>query len=243
MGENWLTNITWHPRQQPSRDPCHDRYEGYLYDCHANHRYLIDKWGRVPTILLSLFLGGVVFLLIGICPSPFTGLIFLAIILAGFGMSGQIIGANTLAVDAAPPGLIGSILGGRTPCSLSGFSFLWASVAILWCLWSWLGIRDEGCCDPDTDDMDVYGKGTPYGRAWKRTLDSLNLTMEWEDEAKKMLEKVPAAFREAAVTGTEEYAKDDNHERLPLLWWQNLEKSLGCSGKQNSGVRTRKVEK
>ena len=84
---------------------------------------LIDKWGRIPTILLSLFLGGVGLILIGVSPGPFSGLIYPAIILAGFGMSGSIIGANTLAVDGAPKGLVGSILGGLNTMQPIGVLF------------------------------------------------------------------------------------------------------------------------
>ena len=59
------------------------------------------------------------------------------------------------------------------------------------------------------------------------SLDSLTFTMDWEDEAKKMLEKVPAAFREAAVTGTEEYAKNHNYEKITAAVMAEFRKELG----------------
>ncbi len=84
---------------------------------------LIDKWGRVPTILLSLFLGGVGFIMIAVSPNPFTGLIYPAVILAGFGLSGALVGANTLAADSSPKGMVGSILGGVNTMQPIGIFF------------------------------------------------------------------------------------------------------------------------
>jgi MFS family permease len=190
---------------------------------------LIDKWGRVPTILLSLFLGGVGLILMGISPNPFTGLIYLAIILAGFGMSGSIIGANTLAVDAAPKGLIGSILGGLNTMqpigvlfflSLGGYLFDalgpgWAfgmkgAATLLLTIWMFMV---KGRLNEEIQEA--------------ASLASLTFTMEWEDEAKKMLEKVPSAFREAAVTGTEEYARNHNYEKITPAVMEEFRKELG----------------
>ena len=56
---------------------------------------------------------------------------------------------------------------------------------------------------------------------------SLTFTMEWEDEAKKMLEKVPSAFRESAVTGTEEYARNHNYEKITPAVMEEFRKELG----------------
>ena len=42
---------------------------------------------------------------------------------------------------------------------------------------------------------------------------SITFTMKWTDGAKKMLDKVPTAFRQPAVDGTEQYAKDHNNDR------------------------------
>ena len=190
---------------------------------------LIDKWGRIPTILMSLFLGGVGLVLMGVSPNPFSGLIYLAIILAGFGMSGSIIGANTLAVDASPKGLIGSILGGLNTMQPIGVLFFLSFGGYL---------------------FDAFGPGWAFGvkgaatlvlTLWMFTarrritaeiqeaasLDSLPFTMEWEDGAKKMLEKVPGAFREAAVTGTEEYARNHNYTKITADVMAEFRKELG----------------
>ena len=84
---------------------------------------LLDRWGRVPTIILSLLLGGVGMLLLAISPNPFSGPIFLAVVLAAVGMAGSIAGANTLATDASPKDMVGSILGGLNTMSPIGMLF------------------------------------------------------------------------------------------------------------------------
>jgi hypothetical protein len=61
----------------------------------------------------------------------------------------------------------------------------------------------------------------------KTSLDNLTFTMEWDDAAKKMLEKVPAAFREPAVTGTEDYARQHSHEKVTAEVMTAFRKELG----------------
>jgi MFS family permease len=73
---------------------------------------LLDKWGRVPTILLSVFCAAAGMMLISVSPSPYSPILYVAVLLAGIGMAGSIAGANTLATDASPKGMVGSILGG-----------------------------------------------------------------------------------------------------------------------------------
>jgi len=59
------------------------------------------------------------------------------------------------------------------------------------------------------------------------SLDNLTFAMEWEEEAKKMLEKVPAAFREAAIAGTEEYARTHSYTKITAAVMQEYRKELG----------------
>ena len=59
------------------------------------------------------------------------------------------------------------------------------------------------------------------------SFDNLKFTMEWEEDAKKMLEKVPAPFREAAVSGTEEYAREHSYEKITTLVMEEFRKELG----------------
>lgn len=74
---------------------------------------LSDRWGRVPIIILSLFLGGAGFLCIGASPSPFISIPTLAgMLLVGCSICGAAVGTNTLTADASPPGFVGATMGG-----------------------------------------------------------------------------------------------------------------------------------
>jgi MFS family permease len=188
---------------------------------------LLDKWGRVPTIILCLIVGGIGLLLMAASPNPFTGLIFFAVALAGIGMAGSVVGANTLATDASPKDMVGSILGGlNTMQPLGVFFFL--------LLGGYL--------------FDTYGPGWAFGikgaanlilAVWMFTVKggiaaaseeaaaSITFTMKWTDGAKKMLEKVPTAFRQPAVDGTEQYAKDHNNTEVTEEVMTAFRKELG----------------
>ena len=84
---------------------------------------LLDKWGRIQTIILTLLCGGVGLILVGLCPSPFSGLTSASVVLVGFGIAGAVAGANTLATDASPKALVGSILGGLNTMQPIGMLF------------------------------------------------------------------------------------------------------------------------
>lgn len=72
---------------------------------------LLDKWGRFPTIILTLLCGGVGFMMIAFSSSPFSGSVYVAVILIAFCIAGSIAGANTLATDVSPKAMVGSVLG------------------------------------------------------------------------------------------------------------------------------------
>ena len=58
-------------------------------------------------------------------------------------------------------------------------------------------------------------------------VDSLNFTMEWELGAKEMLELVPSPFRQAAVLGTEDYAREHSHEKITAAVVEQYRKKFG----------------
>ncbi len=72
---------------------------------------LLDRWGRLQTIMLTLLSAGAGLLMISASASPFSGQIYIAVTLLGFGIAGSIAGANTLATDMSPKALVGAILG------------------------------------------------------------------------------------------------------------------------------------
>ena len=74
---------------------------------------LLDRWGRVPTIILSLLLGGMGFILVAGSPAPFlSATILVGVVLVGCSVCGAVVGSSALAADASPRELMGSVLGG-----------------------------------------------------------------------------------------------------------------------------------
>lgn len=62
-------------------------------------------------------------ILLALSPNPFSGLVYCAVIFIAIGMAGSIAGANTLAADNSPPGMVGSILGGLNTMQPVGVLF------------------------------------------------------------------------------------------------------------------------
>ena len=50
---------------------------------------MLDKWGRLSTIILTLVSGGIGLVIIGSGPGPFAGLTYVAVVLVGFGIAGS----------------------------------------------------------------------------------------------------------------------------------------------------------
>jgi len=73
---------------------------------------LLDRWGRVQVLIISLILAGAGLCLILTLENPFSKFLYIYMALFGIGMSGAVVGANTLATDGAPIGMTGTILGG-----------------------------------------------------------------------------------------------------------------------------------
>jgi MFS family permease len=84
---------------------------------------MLDKKGRVPVIIIALISGAIAMFLLAVSPNPFSVLVYLAMIFAAVGMAGSIAGANTLASDASPEGMVGSILGGLNTMQPIGVLF------------------------------------------------------------------------------------------------------------------------
>jgi MFS family permease len=73
---------------------------------------LLDRWGRAPVIISGLMLGGIGFCLAGTVQNPFSAAMYPFISLTVIGLAGVMAGTKTLASDASPKALLGSILGG-----------------------------------------------------------------------------------------------------------------------------------
>jgi MFS family permease len=188
---------------------------------------LIDKWGRVQTIILALFSAGIGMVVLAVCPNPFSGLVYLGVVLCAFGMAGSIAGANTLAVDASPPGMVGGILGGLNTMQPIGVLFFLGLGGYLFDKFGpgWaFGLKGVGTLILAIWVFMVKGGITA---ASEEAAASITFTMKWTDGAKKMLEKVPTAFRQPAVDGTEQYAKDHNSAEVTEELMTAFRKELG----------------
>ncbi|MCP4715327.1 MAG: MFS transporter [Deltaproteobacteria bacterium] len=84
---------------------------------------MLDRWGRIQTVILTLLMGGVGLMLLGVTSSPFSALTMGAVVLIGIGFAGAITGANTLATEASPKHLVGSVLGGLNTMQPIGVIF------------------------------------------------------------------------------------------------------------------------
>jgi len=84
---------------------------------------LLDRWGRIPTIIVTLFCSGAGLMLLNICSGPFSGLMYVGASLVGVGISGTVAGANTLATDASPKAMLGTVLGGLNTMQPLGMLF------------------------------------------------------------------------------------------------------------------------
>jgi MFS family permease len=190
---------------------------------------MLDKWGRVQTILLALVSATLGMLLFAIAPNPFSPLLYPGVICLAFGMAGGIAGANTLASDVSPKGMVGSILGGLNTMQPLGVLFFLGVGGYLFDQFGpgWaFGLKGAATLVLSVWLFTVKGSIIEELKE-KASLDKLPFTMEWEDGAKKMLEKVPGAFREAAVTGTEEYARNHNYKKITADVMAEFRKELG----------------
>jgi MFS family permease len=190
---------------------------------------MLDKKGRMPTILFAMVCAAAGMLLMAVSPNPFHLIMYLGAMLAGIGMAGAIAGANTLATDVAPENMIGAIMGGLNTMQPIGVLFFMGLGGYLFDLLSpgWaFGLK--GAANVVLLIVLFAMKGAIKAELEEKTsLDNLTFTMEWDDAAKKMLEKVPAAFREPAVTGTEDYARQHSHEKVTAEVMTAFRKELG----------------
>lgn len=73
---------------------------------------MLDRIGRTPVLIATLLIAGIGYFLIANTENPFSKVMFIYVCLLGLGKNGAILATNTLASDAAPKPMLGSILGG-----------------------------------------------------------------------------------------------------------------------------------
>jgi len=69
--------------------------------------------------------------------------------------------------------------------------------------------------------------GQHYDEREEDSLDGLTFSMEWEEEAKKMIKMVPPEFREKAISGTEKFAESHRYQRITPEVVGEYRKELG----------------
>lgn len=84
---------------------------------------MLDRIGRTPVLIATLLIAGIGYILIAVVENPFSNGMFVYVCLLGFGKNGAIVAANTLASDAAPKPMRGSILGGLNTIGTLGIIF------------------------------------------------------------------------------------------------------------------------
>ncbi|MCP4716970.1 MAG: MFS transporter [Deltaproteobacteria bacterium] len=166
---------------------------------------MLDKKGRMPTLIISLMFAAAGMLLLGIAPTPFSPLCFVAAACAGIGMSGSIAGANTLAIDAAPITMMGSIMGGLNTMQPIGVLFFLGVGGYLF-----------DSVSPGSAFV-LKGAANIVLLIWifmikdavtKEIQPTFN--MDWEEDARQHMMKVPGGVRQGAIEGTEQYAESQD---------------------------------
>jgi MFS family permease len=182
---------------------------------------MLDKKGRMPTIIFSVLCAGISMLLLAVSPGPFHPICYLAAIFAGIGMSGSIAGANTLAMDASPITLMGAVMGGLSTMQPIGILFFLSLGGVL---------------------FDSFGEGSAFALkgiasillvVWLFMIRNevtkeiqATFNMEWEDAAKSIMMKIPGGVRQGAIEGTESYAQDQGLTVVTVKLCEELKKMM-----------------
>ena len=97
---------------------------------------LIVRMGRVPTLVLGLFLSGVGFASMGLIVNPLSGWVFVPAFLVGVGQAGCLLAPQVVAIDLAPAAMRGSVLGVFNTVGCLGIIFF---LQVGGLLFDWLG--------------------------------------------------------------------------------------------------------
>jgi MFS family permease len=160
-------------------------------------------------------------LLMGLAPTPFSAICFVAAILAGIGMAGSIAGANTLALDVAPITQMGTVMAGMNTMQPIGILFFLILGGYLYDIVSpGSAFLLKGGANLALFIVLVAVKG-----GVTREITPV-FTMDWEPAAKQQMMKIPGSVRQGAIEGAEAYAKDQNVTKITAEFCQNLRKMM-----------------
>ncbi len=182
---------------------------------------MLDKKGRMPTLIFSITCAGVGMILVALAPSPFHPLCYVAGIVAGIGMAGSIVAANTLAMDVAPITLMGAVMGGVSTMQPIGILFFLGVGGILFdsvapgAAFALKGIASLVLV------VWLFAIRKAVTQEIKTTF-----TMEWEEAAKTAMMKIPGGVRQGAIEGTEAYAQDQGVTVITAQFCAELRKMM-----------------
>ncbi len=163
--------------------------------------------------------------LIGVAPTPFSPICYVAAVFAGVGMAGSIAGANTLALDVAPITLMGTVMAGLNTMQPIGILFFLILGGYLF--------------DTVSPGAAFFLKGGANILLFIGLLFIKNavikeisptFTMDWEAAAKQQMMKIPGGVRQGAIEGTESYAQSQGITRITLQLCNDLKKMMDESG-------------
>jgi DHA1 family tetracycline resistance protein-like MFS transporter len=190
---------------------------------------LLDRVGRVPVLIIGAFAAGTGMCLMAFTNNPFSPLMYIYVIFSGVGFSSAALGAMTLASDVSPKQLLGSILGGLNTMQPIGVLFFLQVGGFLFDKYGyWTPFALKGVANLGLGVWLLVMRSRIKAETEEvASIDSLPFTMEWEDEAKAGLQRVPGAFRKAAVSGTEEYARTHSYDKVTPEVMAKYRKELG----------------
>ncbi len=136
-------------------------------------------------------------------------------------MSGSIAGTNTLAIDAAPPTLMGAVMGGMNTMQPLGILFFLALGGILF-----------DAVSPSAA-FAVKGIATLILAVWLFMIrDAVTkeikptFAMEWEDDARRQMMKIPGTLRQGIIEATESCAAGQGMSTVTCALCIELRKQL-----------------
>ncbi len=164
---------------------------------------MVDRKGRMPTLLFSVASATLGMLLLAFAPDPFSPLCILAAALIGVGHAGCFTGSNSLALDGAPMGMTGAVLGGVNTMQPIGVLFFLVVGGVLF---------DK--VSPGSAFLLKAVAGALLF-VWLLAMSasvtkeiSPVFTMDWEESARHLMLRVPGGIRQTVIELTEGHARE-----------------------------------
>ena len=183
---------------------------------------MLDKWGRMQTIIVTVLCASLGMLVMGTAPDPYSAICYIAAVFAGVGMAGSIAGANTLALDVAPITQMGAVMAGMNTMQPIGVLFFLILGGYLFDI---VAPQAAFILKGGANLLLFLGLLAVRSAVSKEITPAF--TMDWEPAAKQQMMKIPGSVRQGAIEGAEAYAKDQNVTKITAEFCQELRKMMG----------------